>query len=342
MPMEYRMSATRSPFGFLTTCLVALLIGACSSVEEDREEPVFVHVLQANVGNVDHRCHNDEYLVNLCRVDVEQRLAENIQALSPDIISLQELVSDKQCEAFTEEDPRRVCHPDHRAEEPTQARRLVGPDYTIACDGRNGFECVAVATSFGTIDGCEPGALCADAAITPANPEGCDGGFTVSAVDVVPTGGPAFRVINGHPPSGFETACRHAQMRQIFEGHEGEAPLAEDGPTLLAGDFNLDPFTDTPMVTDDPSVATWNAFVGEGKRFHYHSGPAEHEPPYPTSFFLIEYVLDHVASDFLTGACTTLGEAPGTMRLDGFDQGRPEEGTDHRALDCRLGLAPPD
>ena len=333
------------PSRFLSSCLGLLLLTCASGCSDDPvapvTEPPFVHLLQANVGNVDPLCNTADYLVNLCRVDVEENLTKNIQALRPDVISLQELVSDAQCDDITEEDEQKVCHPDHRAGEPNQARRLVGPDYTIACDSRNGYECIAVATGFGAIEGCASGDLCLQGATTPGNPEGCDGGFTVSAVEVVPAVGPRFTVVNGHPPSGPETSCRHAQILQIFEGYAEEPPLVGEGPTLLAGDFNLDPFTDIPMGgDDDPSVATWNAYVGEGKRFSYHSGPAEHEPPYPTSLFLIPYVLDHVASDFLAGACTTLGEAPGTLRLDGFDDRRAWEGTDHRALDCRLHLRP--
>jgi hypothetical protein len=73
--------------------------------------------------------------------------------------------------------------------------------------------------------------------------------------------------------------------------------------------------------------------VGEGKRFAYHSGPAEREPPYFTvDEVLFHLTLDHVASDFAQGTCQTLGMAPGTERLDGG------KGTDHRALFCALNL----
>jgi hypothetical protein len=54
--------------------------------------------------------------------------------------------------------------------------------------------------------------------------------------------------------------------------------------------------------------------------------------------------IDHVvATTGLSGTCTTLGEAPGTARLEG-----PEGGLDHRALHCEVTVAgaeagaPPD
>lgn len=282
-------------------------------------EPPSLTLLSANVGNTLLSCA--DYAYKLCHTDVEERARERIAELAPDVILLQEVVGRGQCDELAEQDPAFTCHEQQREREPSQARRLVGDAYSIACDGRRGFDCVAVKTSFGAIAGCSEGARCGDAETPPA-PEGCDDGFSVSAVDVVPKGGGSFRLVNGHPASGFETACRAQQLRQMFE------QLAGDGAALVAGDMNLDPWTDS-----DESVSVWDEHVGDGKRFRAHSGAAEHEPPYPTSVNpLSENVLDHVVSDFLEGTCVTLGEAPGSERLDGG------EGMDHRALSCALAL----
>lgn len=294
-----------------------------SSLACSPAEPAAFTLLTANVGNVLLACEG--YAYNLCHKGVERRATDAIAALAPDVILLQEVVSDAQCEALVETDPAFTCHPEHRAREPSQARRLVGDGYSLACDARAGFECVAVKTSFGAISGCAEGARCDDAETPPA-PEGCDEGFSVSAVTVVPKAGEPFRVVNGHPASGFLTACRAAQLEQAFE------QLAGEGPALVGGDMNVDPFTD-----NDEAVLVWDEHVGDDERFRYHSGPKEHEPPYPTSVNPLSVnVLDHVVSDFLEGTCVTLGEAPGTDRLDGG------EGMDHRALSCVLtaGSAP--
>jgi hypothetical protein len=319
----------------LSAALILLTLSACSDEKQATTKAApeaGFRLLQANIGNIVGDCK--AYAYNLCLVQVEQRVADGIAALKPDVLTLQEVTSDAQCEAIDESDPGKVCHPDHRSAEPSQVRRILGPDYSIACDARNGYECVAVATGFGAIAGCERGALCATQAQTPASPDGCDAGFTVSAVTVEPDEGPAFVVVNGHPPSGTEDECRDAHLKAIFESTAEEPALVGDGPALVSGDFNLDPYTDEPIFGPDISLETWDAWVGEGKPFRYHSGIAEKDPPYPTATFLnITMVLDHVASNFAQGVCKTLGEAPGTVRLDG---GHDELDTDHRALDCRL------
>lgn len=298
--------------------LAAPLLFACApGLEEER--PVPLRLLQANVGNLRLDCR-EGYLYNLCEIAVEERIREGILALAPDVVALQEVVGPSQCEGFEEPDPSRTCHESHLEEEPLMARRLLGEGFFIACDTRGGFECVGVRETFGRIEGCDGEGLCE--AETPEAPEGCDPGFTVSAVTVVPHDGEPFRLVNAHPQSGFQYACRREQLRQVFE------KLAPDAPALLAGDFNVDPYVDT-----DEAVALWLETVGEGKRFSYHSGPAEKVPPYPTSESpLGTNVYDHVVSDFAKGTCTTLGEAPGTERLDGG------EGCDHRALLCALEL----
>lgn len=303
------------------------LEGLCIS-----HEPLELTLLQANVGNVSLDCYGG-YMSNLCSVPVEERLAANIQSLQPDIVVLQELVSPEQCDDIDENNPDRVCHEAHLAEEPLQARRLVGPGYTIVCDERNGFECVAVAASFGSIEGCGQNEVCLNSAETLEVPQDCDPGFTVSAVTVAPTeeSVQTFKVINGHPASGLEVDCRADQIRRIFESVGDNQALAPEAiPSMVAGDFNLDPYRQ-----NDESVNIWKDHVGQDKTFSYHSGIAEHDPPYYTSFSAIgNYTLDHVVSNTAQGTCLTLGEAPDTDRLDGG------AGCDHRALWCALMVNP--
>jgi endonuclease/exonuclease/phosphatase family metal-dependent hydrolase len=299
--------------------------GPAAGGSPDGATPADLVLLQANVGNISLDCL--AYSFNLCSTLVEARLRASIAGHDPDVVVLQEVTSKPQCDALDEPHRERACHQAVVADQPWQIRRLVGDDFTIACEPRRGFECVAVHRRFGAIEGCADGALC-DGLAEPTEPgPGCDGGFTISAVTVRPVAAAPFRLINGHPDSS-SAACREHALDQVFGGAAALAPAGQ--PSLIAGDLNLDPFHD-----DDPSVALWRQHVGDGRRFRYHSGPAEAEPPYPTAFSLLGgRVLDHVVSDFAVGRCVTLGEAPGTVRLD------DGSGTDHRALRCDLARRP--
>lgn len=300
---------------------IALLLASCAPAA-----PGSVLLLSANVGNSLLACGGD-YAYKLCDAAVERRLAQRIASEDPDVVVLQEVLGREQCAGFDEVDPGRSCHPDVGAETARQARRLLGPGYTIVCDQRRGYECTGVHTRFGAVAECETGTLC-DAARTAAAVPDCPTGFSMSAVEVTPAGGVPFTLVNAHPDSNPGGECRAAQLAQSLVGVDA---LAAAPRALLAGDFNLD-----PDVDNDPAAALWVDHVGmadEGLRFRYHSGHAEKSPPYPTSSTVLgDRVIDHVVSDFATGACTTLGEAPGTERLDGG------EGTDHRALLCELEL----
>jgi endonuclease/exonuclease/phosphatase family metal-dependent hydrolase len=298
--------------------VTAMLFAGCAA------EPAQMRLLQANVGNALLSC-GDDYVYKLCETDVEARIAERIAEHAPDVVVLQEVLGAGQCDGFEETEADRTCHADHRADEAEQVRRLLGADFTIACDSRNGYECIGVRTSFASVSGCDDGALCRDTKTPPAV-EDCPVGFSMSAVELTVEGREPFTLVNGHPDSNPGGDCRRAQLEQTFEGQD---PLIDTTRTMLSGDFNLDPDLDT-----DPSVELWVQWVGDdddGLRFRYHSGHKERSPPYPTSPTVLgDRVLDHVASDFAEGVCETLGEAPNTERLDGG------AGMDHRALLCAL------
>lgn len=300
---------------------IALALAGCPA-EPARVPFTF---LQANVGNSLLAC-DEPYLYKLCEQAVEDALRDHIAALDPDVVALQEVLPDAFCDTLAEpeDDPRFVCHPDHLSDEPSQARRLLGPDYDILCDERSGFECVAA----------RPGTLSGPYQVAPPvesdAAESCDPNFSVGAVHLTVPGAAGFTLVNGHPQSAFIGVCRDKQLQQVF----ADDGLAQ-GETLLSGDWNLDPY----RAGDDPSVITWMQHVGpdEQTRFHYHSGVAERQPPFATNVVAgIASVLDHVASTSLQGTCRTLGEAPDTVRLDGEMGG----GCDHRALFCELSDLP--
>jgi hypothetical protein len=283
-------------------------------------------VLSANVGNSDLRCRN--YIFKLCYKDAEERIAANIQALSADIIALQEVLPPWMCDQVQENNKNKVCS---ELQVIPQVRRLVGADYTIACTSRNQFECIAVKTDVGEILGCEPGSLC-NTARTGAQLPGCSDGFSVSAVTIRLKDGFQFDLVNAHPQS-FNAGCRAKMLALILEGNSSEPALIREEKVLLLGDFNLDPWRD-----HDESARTWRAYFEKGhagQPFRYHSGIAEKNPPYVTlPFFLARKTLDLAVSNFADGVFLTLGESPGTKRLDGG------HGMDHRAIFGTLSYRP--
>ena len=314
---------------FLAALLFALLASRLASTETTSETIMSnIHnidknglsfsVLTANVGNLDIRCR--KVLNMICYKDVEQKIAENIQHLRPDIIALQEVLAKWQCQTFQEKNPKKVCF---NSDDISQALRLIGEDYSIMCNSRNQFECIGVHIDFGEIIGCPRGGIC-NSARTGVEINDCDNGFTVSAVTVKSISGFTFDVINAHPQS-TDAVCRSKMIKLIFEGHGANPALISEENVLIMGDFNLDPWRD-----NDQSVLTWKYYFDQGwagKFFQYHNGIVEHVPPYLTTRFLFrDRTVDFIVSNFAEGICSTLGETPGTFRLDGG------AGTDHRAI----------
>jgi endonuclease/exonuclease/phosphatase family metal-dependent hydrolase len=192
-------------------------------------------VLTANVGTGDPRCL--PYYMKLCRKDVEARIANNIQALRPDVVAIQETLPHWLCARWPVTVPGSTCTDQTGV---PQVRRLLGPDYTIVCEARNGFECIAVRTDAGEILGCDPGELCETDRMDRQR-EGCRWKVAIMAA-TVRVKGQVFDVVNAHPESR-SAECRLTSIRQIFEDTSQQPhSLVREEQALLLGDFNMDPW----------------------------------------------------------------------------------------------------
>lgn len=298
-------------------------------------------LLAANVGNIDlFRC--DTAIFKLCAKDQEDRIAAAIARAKPDVALLSELVTPEQCDALGPRvEPWHVCHPTNRAQEPDQARRLLGAGYTIACEPRRGYECVAVRSAFATLEGCAPGALCRGLLRSAAPVAGCDEGFTISAVTAT-VDGEAVDLVVAHPPSGLtpqSIACRRDFLPAALAPRGVGSSLRQAGLALIGGDFNLDPFR-RPM---DADVQLWRERVrfsssSPGGALLQHSGLPEHDPPYWTAP-LTRSTWDHVLSEGFAGRCATLGAQKDHPALD-EQKGTDLERLDHLAQYCVVSRLP--
>jgi hypothetical protein len=173
--------------------------------------------------------------MKLCRKDVEVRIARNIQALRPEVVAIQETLPHWLCAR------RPIAVPGSTCTDQTgvpQIRRLLGPDNTIVCESRNGFECIGVRVDAGEILRCDPGQLCETDRIDRQR-EGCRWNVT-SIAATVRAEGQVFDVVNAHPERrGAE--CRLASIRQIFEDTGQPHSLVREEQALLVGDFNMHP-----------------------------------------------------------------------------------------------------
>ncbi len=289
-----------------------------------------VRLLTANMGNLNLR-YRLHYNNKLCDKGVENAIANSIRAIHPDIVHFQELLHPDQCKDWVEGDPNRMCYRFEEQKEKHQPRRLLGDDYSIACSARNNrrsghpvsLECIALNRNVGSIEGCAVGSLCFGIGEQDATEPSCNEDFIIHSV-IARIRGLRVKLINVHAESQ-NRKCRNASIRQIFEREYGLRGLSFEGYTIIAGDFNFDPFRDK-----DDFCNYWNRHVADndsGMQFHYHSGSIERRPPYPTTHVIFQHrTVDHILSNFAMGVAKTLGESPGTSKLDGG------LGMDHRAL----------
>ena len=292
--------------------------------------PPDLWVLSCNVGNTD--TSDPRYALRIKVQAYEDHLGAGIRRLRPHIVGLQEVLPPTACGDFEESDSARTCY--QAAERPSPVRRLLGPEYSIACDARRHVECIGVHVDFGTIRGIEPGGLRIDGAETAALPlpacehddcrgdrRECDAASAITTVVVDTNRGP-LRVIHVHP-TAIGNQCRQLQIEQAFT-------MVGNGPALLLGDWNFDP----ERTVDIVEASIWNRFVGPTRRFLDHS-PRDRGCRALRSSVSRDLAIDRVASDFALGVCEVLSSPPID---DGFDLGAHPDVVplDHHAVYCRL------
>lgn len=320
---------------------------------------VELRLLTWNVGNADVR--DPHYALRIEEQAYEDLVRDRIRDLAPDVVFLQEVLSPARCDGFAEPDPFRTCFAAGQREPPV--RRLLGPDYSIVCDARGQTECLGVRTSFGTIANVPLGAARLDGAETPPLPlescdwlagdcsdRRCDVESSVSAIRVETRVGPV-RLVHLHPMAPGTTQeglywgepCRFRQLLQAFEGF-GQGSRSGGGPTLMAGDFNLDPV----RLIGPREAELWSRHVGGGRRFRDLTPAAPNGTQYGTRRGAFGIATDHVLVERARGACTvhghSIGPDPGTQTLDaGFvsalaADARRDVRIDHFAITCDLAL----
>jgi hypothetical protein len=324
---------------------VVAVPGTASGVEaaSDVSDAGAVRVVVANVGNVSPHCAEQAF--SLCLLPIEERIASSLAVLDPDVVAFIEVLPPDLCDGLTPLNPFNACA--SAAQDPPQVLRLLAHDrYEVVCGDRHAWDCLAVRGSIGSIEGCA-GGYCGPVARSLAVDERCDDGFESFLVDITLHDVLLSAAVT-HPDSTDET-CRADQVSDLFAAVD-----ASPHETIVLGDFNLDPYRES-----DDSVDVWDAHVGDERQLQLLSGPAEHDPPYftllpfesaqldptgslPANLELRDLALartvDHVvATRGLDGGCTTLGEAPGTGRLEGM-----EGGLDHRAIVCEVILPAAD
>lgn len=330
------------------------LLFACATAD-----PVAVRLLTWNVGNPDTR--DSRYALRIGDQRYEDFVRDRIGDLAPDVVFLQEVLSPARCAAFVESDSSRACHA--AADREPAVRRLLGANYSIVCDARRNVACVGVRTSFGAIEGVAPGALVLDGAETAGLPlaacdwlrgecgdESCDVESSVSSLRVLTRRGPV-TLVNVHLMAPGKTAsgvfwgepCRQCQLRQAFEMLDTARGSSE--PSLIAGDFNLDPL----RLIGEREAALWAMHVGAGRRFRDLTPSAADGSQYGTRRGSLWIATDHVLVSRATGVCTVhghgVGADPGTEPLDaGFDGSQLQGGSRHRgridhfAISCELEI----
>ncbi len=308
---------------------------------ESVEVPDFT-ILSWNIGN--HLFKPVGYELRASDAVYAEHLANKIAELSPDIVVLQEVLSQAYCDAIQETSPALSCY--GTSEENPPIRNLLGSDYSIVCDQRRQVECIGIHKRFGKIKGLDLGGLNLKGAETlplPGSPceylEGecdgrsnkCDAESSISSI-LVETQAvkhlEKLRVIHAHP-TAIGNVCRQRQEIQAFN-------LAGNEPALVVGDWNFDPDVQADIVES----AIWSEFVGPGKRFQNHHPRDQETCRLKRTSVGQNKALDRLVSDFAEGVCEVFSKP----RLDHgiLNDSRPVEEirgrADHYAVYCKLKI----
>ncbi len=317
---------------FTASTLPGCLEPSCKQPAQAPSAEAGVRVLSYNVGS---SLADEPYALRLRDQAYEDFVGERIRARKADIVMLQEVLPPTLCNSFSERNKQRTCFAND--ERPAAAVRLLGPDYTVVCDANKHIECIGVRNSFATVRSQAKGAFVLDGAKTEPLPgkscngatgacdarsEQCDAEASISTVVIDTASGP-LRLVHAHPTAVGES-CLQKQVEQAFA-------LADDLPTLLAGDWNFDP----TRAVDLAPASLWFDQVGDGQRFNNHSRFTKTCRMERTSVSQ-DASLDRVVTDFGKGRCRVFS-AP---RLDeGFDFDKLDGSRiDHFAVECDLSL----
>jgi hypothetical protein len=323
-----RRHRSRAHSGVLAAAALLVLVGCCGNAgQAPPDEGLRFSALTFNVGTSTGLRHDVDttdgytsaeakiadalYENSLAWNPAEAALTAFLAAKRPDIAGFQELYYDPWCEDI-DVDPALdfVCR-DYSAARPLQIRRLLGPDYHIACMREQRDNCLGVRTSLGRIRGCDASAgdVCFDALAGLPPPSGCSSRPRVGSLVVELAGGRGdLTVVLVHGTSGIgkdDMACRAEQMRQVFVDRGDGRPAAAGDLVLVLGDLNTDPFK---LAGVDASADTWNEHVGDGKPFHYISSADPKAPPTYAGLFRIDHI---VARGPLSGQCVVPGQTAG-------------------------------
>jgi hypothetical protein len=289
------------------------------------------------------------YLRHISHQVYEDFIGTRLRDLDADVVALQEVLPASVCAASVEADSNRTCY---LAEvRPTQAERLLGPDYQIVCDAGRQTVCLGVHRRVGI-----PATSVRQTAPTPLAPcsvggrtcdeSTCDEDTSVNRLDLVTPAGPltvGFFALNG-PGLGQNGAygghtCRAGQLDALFALVAG----APGGRVTLLGDLAFDPAPAGAPAGDGATERLLAALApngpyvdlaprdGAGVRLSTTVGPG----PMGAQTAVLVAELD--------GACEIIGvptfDAPfdfGVLPGGAEDTGR----IDHRAVRCRIRPAP--
>lgn len=292
------------------TCVLVLVLAASAQAKS-------LVVVQANVGNINvGACSNQAF--KLCQRAVERRAAKALRALKPDVAGFEEVLPEKRCVSDPSTVSTNICSSPRKPA--SQVTRLLGRGYTVSCDSRFGWECVAVRKAAGAK---LEGRLRTRRVLGSCK----DRGFTLNR-GTLKVGKKTVALSVAHPDS-MKVPCRAAQLRDLF----GTFSKKQKGAVLALGDYNLDPYREHDASVDvfDAARKRLGLRLASGRAISVQPGSSmsdvtgtkldDAKLTFPKPFG--GRTIDHVLVRGFAGSCKV-------RRIDGGG------GMDHRAQVCKL------